>query len=63
MSYRFLSVDKREAKALKKLSRELEVTEAKVFLLALAFYQICRSRGYFDEVMLKEWKKLRGESS
>lgn len=51
---RLVFVNKKEAEFLDQCSREMDISESAVFKQSLRFYQLCKVRGYIDEIMAKE---------
>ena len=54
VGFRLVPVNGAEVKALAKLSEEMGISEERVFLQSLRFYELCRERGYLDEICNRE---------
>lgn len=56
--FRLVPVRTVEQEALKSLSKEMDISEERVFIQALRFYQLCRARGYTKLIEEKERELL-----
>lgn len=54
-----INLDSRYKEALVDLARDLGISEEKVFIQALRFFQLCRSRNYHKIIEKKEYQYNR----